>query len=305
MKKKELFVNIDGELFPESRAKISVYDHGLLYGDGVFEGIRFYNGRIFMLEAHIDRLFDSARAINLGIPWARHEITNMIASTISANNLKSGYIRLVITRGKGDLGLDPRKCPKPTIVIIVTPTINLLEEQKKKGAKVIISSVRRDPVDATSHEIKSLNYLNSILAKIEANAAGTDEAICLNSSGLVVEGAAENVFIVKDEKVITPAICSGCLGGITRGIIKEIATKLGYEVSEENITPTQLYIADEVFLTGTAAEIVPVREINSRIIGEGKPGPVTLELMKEFEKTTKDPEYGISLVYLKYMSSQK
>lgn len=292
MSEKELVVNIDGRLIYASQAKISVFDHGLLYGDGIFEGIRFYKNRVFLLSKHIERLFNSAKAINLKMTWTKETVKNMIIETIIANSLKSGYIRLVVTRGKGDLGLDPRKCLQPTIIIITEHEIKLLAEQKITGAKAIISSVRRDPVDATSHEIKSLNYLNSILAKIEATNAGAHEAICLNSSGSIVEGVAENIFMVKGESVITPPTSAGCLEGITRELVKNIAENLGYKVKEENITPTQLYIADEVFFTGTAAEIVPVREINGRIIGEGKPGPVTLEIMKKFQEATEDPIYG-------------
>jgi branched-chain amino acid aminotransferase len=289
MKEKELVVNIDGELVLASMAKISVFDHGLLYGDGVFEGIRFYKKGVFLLSKHIDRLFNSAKAINLKMAWTKETVKNMIMETIIANGLLTGYIRLVVTRGKGDLGLDPRKCPQPTIIIITEREIKLLAEQKITGAKAIISSVRRDPVDATSHEIKSLNYLNSILAKMEATNAGADEAICLNSSGFVVEGVAENIFIVNGEIVTTPPISAGCLPGLTRELVKNLAEKLGYKAKEENITPTQLYIADEIFFTGTAAEIVPVREINGRIIGEGKPGTATIEIMRKFQEAIEDP----------------
>jgi len=292
---KELFVYIDGVFYPKSQAKISVFDHGLLYGDGIFEGIRFYKNRVFLLSKHIKRLFNSAKAINLKMVWTKEEIKQMVLETITANNLQDGYIRLIVTRGVGDLGLDPRKCPRPTIIIITEPEIKLLAEQKIEGAKAMLSSVKRDPVDGTSHEIKSLNYLNSILAKMEATDAGAHEAICLNSSGFVVEGVAENIFIVSGEIVTTPPISAGCLPGLTRELVKNIAEKLGYKVKEENITPTQLYIADEVFFTGTAAEIVPVRKIWERIIGEGKPGPATLEIMKKFQEATEDPIYGESI----------
>lgn len=291
----ELLVYIDGNFYPKSEAKISVYDHGLLYGDGVFEGIRAYNGVVFKLKEHIDRLYRSADAIMLEIPMTKEEMIQAVIETLKRNNLRDAYIRLVVTRGVGDLGLDPRKCPKPT-VIIITDTIKLHKtEVKEKGATAVISWVRRDPVDATSHEIKSLNYLNSILAKIEANNMGVDEAICLDNRGFVCEGAAENLFIVKEGKIITPPTVTGALPGITRNRVIQLAKDLGYEVYERDITPTELFTADEVFFTGTAAEIVPVVEINKRKIGEGVPGPITKHLMREFEKIVRNPKEGIPI----------
>ena len=281
---RELLVYIDGEYYPKSQAKISVYDHGLLYGDGVFEGIKAYKGVVFKLKEHIDRLYRSAHAIMLDIPLTKKEMIRAVIETLKRNNLRDAYIRLVITRGVGDLDLDPRKCPKPT-VIIITDTIKLHKtEAKEKGVTAAITWVRRDSVDATSHEIKSLNYLNSILAKIEANNMGVDEAICLDHRGFICEGAAENLFIVKEGKIITPPTITGALSGITRNRIIRLAKDLGYEVYEKNITPTELLTADEVFFTGTAAEIVPVVEVNKRKIGDGLPGPVTKHFMKEFEK---------------------
>jgi branched-chain amino acid aminotransferase len=289
---KELLVYIDGEYYPKSQAKISVYDHGLLYGDGVFEGIRAYNGVVFKLKEHIDRLYRSAHAIMLQIPMTKEEMINTVLETLRKNNLKDAYIRLVVTRGVGDLGLDPRKCSKPTIIII-TDTIALHKsEAKEKGITAMLTWVKRDPVDATSHEIKSLNYLNSILAKIEANISGVDEAICLDKNGFVCEGVAENIFIVKNGRIYTPPSYTGALPGITAETVKELAKSLGYEVIEKNITPYELFTADEVFFTGTAAEIIPVREINKRQIGNGKPGPITKRLMEEFSRLVQDPRHG-------------
>jgi len=281
----EPVIYIDGEFYPKSEAKISIYDHGFLYGDGVFEGIRAYNGIVFKLREHIDRLYQSAKAIMLEIPLEKEEMIKAVLETLRKNNLKDAYIRLVVTRGKGDLGLDPRKCSKPTIIIIAEPTIKLVkEEAKEKGITTLISWVRRDPVDGTSHEVKSLNYLNSILAKIEANNAGVDEAIMLTKEGYVSEGVGENIFIVKNGKIFTPPSAAGILPGITREVIIELAKKLGFEVLEKNITPYELFTADEAFFTGTAAEILPIREINKRKIGKEIPGEVTKILMKKFEE---------------------
>jgi branched-chain amino acid aminotransferase len=292
---KELLVYIDGEYYPKSQAKISVYDHGLLYGDGVFEGIRAYNGIVFKLKEHIDRLYRSAHAIMLQIPMTKEQMINAVLETLRKNNLKDAYIRLVVTRGVGDLGLDPRKCSKPTIIII-TDTIALHKsEAKEKGITAMLTWVKRDPVDATSHEIKSLNYMNSILAKIEANISGVDEAICLDKNGFVCEGVAENIFVVKNGRIYTPPSYTGALPGITAETAKELAKSLGYEVIEKNITPYELFTADEVFFTGTAAEIIPVREINKRQIGDGKPGPITKRLMEEFSKLVQDPKHGVPI----------
>jgi len=290
---KELLVYIDGEFYPKSEARISVYDHGLLYGDGVFEGIRAYNGVVFKLKEHVDRLYRSAHTIMLQIPMTKSEMTKAVLETLKKNNLKDAYIRLVVTRGVGDLGLDPRKCSKPTIFIITEPMLHLhAPEVKERGITTVIVWVKRDPVDATTHEIKSLNYLNSILGKIEANIAGADEAICLNRTGFVCEGVGENILIVKEGKIFTPPISSGALDGITRTVIMRLAEKLGYAVVERNITPNELFNADEVFFTGTAVEVTPIREINKRMIGNGNPGPVTKRIMQEFDKITRDPKEG-------------
>ena len=285
-------IYIDGNLVPESEAKISVLDHGLLYGDGIFEGIRAYKGVVFKLREHIERLYDSAKFLKIEIPLSKEELIEAILETIRKNGLTDCYIRVVVTRGVGDLGLDPRKCGKPSIIIIAKPMGPLLG---KKTVSLIISSVRRDGVDATNHQAKSLNYLNSILAKLEAISAGADDAIMLDNRGFVSEATGENVFIVKNGKIMTPPPTSGVLLGITRNCIIELARKLGYEVMERELTPFELITADEVFLTGTAAEIVPVESVNGRKIGTRVPGPVTERLIKEFEKLKGDPSQGIKI----------
>ena len=293
---KELQVYIDGVYYPKSQAKVSVFDHGLLYGDGIFEGIRAYDGVVFKLKEHVDRLYRSAHMIMLEIPMTREQMIQAVLETLRKNNLKDAYIRLIVTRGIGDLGLNPRKCSKPT-VIVITDTISLHKrEAKQNGVTAMLSWVKRDPVDATSHEIKSLNYLNSILAKIEANISGVDEAICLDKNGFVCEGVAENIFIVKNGKLFTPPSYTGALPGITADEVMKLAQKLGYEVREKNITPYELFNAEEVFFTGTAAEVVPVREINKRLIDSGKPGPITRRLMEVFLKLVCDPKQG-ALIY--------
>ena len=293
---KELVIYIDGEFYPRSDGKISVFDHGLLYGDGVFEGIRAYEGSVFRLREHLDRLYRSAHAIMLEIPLKLEEMSRAVLETLKKNNLEDAYIRLVVTRGVGDLGLDPRKCAKPTVIIITVPMVILHSKEKRdKGITTMITWVKRDPIDATTHEVKSLNYLNSILAKIETNAAGIDEAILLDRTGFVSEGAAENIFIVKEDKIVTPPTSTGALRGITRDAVLELAEKLGYMVIEKAITPNELLIADEAFLTGTAAEIVPIAEVNSRTIGKGKTGPITRKLIKEFSKMVRDPREGMPI----------
>lgn len=292
---KELIVYIDGEYYPKSQAKISVYDHGFLYGDGVFEGIREYNSVVFKLKEHIDRLYRSAHAITLKIPITKDEMINAVLETLRKNKLKDSYIRLIVTRGLGDLGLDPRKCPKPSIIII-TDTISIRAgNAKETGITTMISWVRRNPVDATTHEIKSLNYLNSVLAKIEANACGVDEAICLESNGYIAEGVGENIFIVKNGKILTPPTSTGALAGITAEVVEGIADKLDLKLEVANLTPFMLFTADEGFFTGTAMEMVPIREVNKRQIGNGKPGPLTKKLMVEFQKVIEAPSNGIKV----------
>jgi len=291
----ELVVYIDGQYYPKSQAKISVYDHGFLYGDGVFEGIREYNGVVFKLKEHIDRLYRSAHAIALNMPLTKEEMTKVVVETLRKNKMKDSYIRLVVSRGVGDLGLDPRKCPKPT-VIVITDTISIRAgNAKETGITTMFSWVRRNPVDATSHEIKSLNYLNSVLAKIEANICGVDEALCLESNGCIAEGVGENVFIVKDGELLTPPTSTGALAGITAEVVTQIAAKLHIKLSVTNLTPFMMFTADEAFFTGTAMEMVPIREVNKRQIGTGKPGPVTKKLIAEFQKVIEDPAQGVKV----------
>jgi branched-chain amino acid aminotransferase len=290
-----LVVYIDGEYYPKSQAKISVYDHGFLYGDGVFEGIREYNGFVFKLIEHVDRLYRSAHATTLDIHITKEEMINAVLETLRKNKMKDSYIRLIVTRGLGDLGLDPRKCPKPTIIVI-TDTINIRAgNAKETGITTMFSWVRRNPVDSTTHEIKSLNYLNSVLAKIEANACGVDEAICLESNGHIAEGVGENVFIVKNSVLLTPPTSTGALAGITAEVVEKLAAKLDIKLTVTNLTPFMMFTADEAFFTGTAMEMVPIREVNKRQIGSGKPGPITKKLMTEFQKVIENPANGVKV----------
>ena len=292
----EPLVYIDGEFYPKSEAKISVYDHGLLYGDGVFEGIRAYGGVVFKLKEHIDRLYNSAKAIMLEIPLSKEEMIEAVLETLRRNELRDAYIRLLVTRGVGDLGLDPRKCSKPSVIIIAEPALALYDKERKlKGLSLIIASVRRDRVDATTHQIKSMNYLNSILGKLEAIAAGADDAVMLDDRGFVSETTSTNLFIVKNKKIITPPTTTGALPGITRNFIMELAKKLGYEVEERDLTTFELLTADEAFVTGTGAEIIPVTKIAGRTIGSGKAGEVTMRLMEEFEKERVKPSNGVKI----------
>jgi branched-chain amino acid aminotransferase len=278
---------LDGKYLPADEAKISVFDHGVLYGDGVFEGIRLYGGRIFRLEQHLDRLFNSAKAIMLPVPLTREKLTEACCETCRQNKLKDGYIRLVVTRGVGYLGLNPFRCKNPT-VFIIADTIELYpEEVYRKGLKLITASTQRTNPAAVSPSIKSLNYLNNILAKIEAVNAGAIEAIMLNSQGYVAECTGDNIFIIRGGKIETPPVSAGALIGITRQLVMELAAKRKIEVGEPNLTRYDLATANEVFLTGTAAEIVPVVSIDGRTIGSGQPGPLTLKLTEDFRKLTR------------------
>ena len=281
-----LKIFLNGKLVEESEARVSVFDHGYLYGDGVFEGIRAYNGRVFKLKEHVKRLFDSARAIMLNIPYTQEEMIEEILKTVRANNLKDAYIRVVVSRGTGDLGLDPRKCKDPTVVIIADKITLYPEELYSEGLKVITVNTRRNIPDALSPQIKSLNYLNNILVKIEANQAGVLEAITLNNNGMVTEGSGDNIFIMKNGKLLTPPTYVGALEGITRDTAISMAREINLTVEEVPFTCYDLYVADECFLTGTAAEIIPVIEIDQRIIADGKPGKVTKKLMKLFGELT-------------------
>jgi len=291
---KEPVVYVDGEWLPKSRASISVYDHGMLYGDGVFEGIRVYDGVIFRFREHLERLYSSAKSIKLQIPFAPEDMTKAVVETLKRNGLKDAYIRLVVTRGVGDLGVDPRKCRKPSVIIMteyVDPAFGAIAKQK--GISVIISSVRRDAVDATTHEIKSLNYLNSVLAKLEAADAGADDALMLDRNGFVSEATTTNLFIVKDDEIFTPPTTAGILPGVTRKRIIRLAKELGYKVIEKGLTPYDVTNADEAFLTGTLSEIVPLVKVRGIEIGDGKVGPITRKIMEEFVKIRSDPRDGL------------
>lgn len=281
-------IYLDGKLVDREEAVISVFDHGLLYGDGVFEGIRAYNGRVFRLREHIDRMFNSAHAILLDMNMSKKEMESAILETLSANKLRDAYIRVVATRGAGDLGLDPQKCQKSTVFIITDRIKMYPEETCTKGLELIITATRRNMPDAISPCVKSLNYLNNIMAKIEATRAGVSEGILLNTEGYVAECTGDNVFIVKENMLITPPSWAGALEGITRGAVMELAkNKMKLLVKEDLFTPYHLYTADECFLTGTAAEIIPVVKIDGRTIGDGKPGKTTQKLMKEFHELTR------------------
>jgi branched-chain amino acid aminotransferase len=275
-------VYIDGKLYPKSEAKISVFDHGLLYGDGVFEGIRIYSGRIFKFKEHMDRLFESARSINIEIPLTREEMDQALIDTVRANGFRDAYIRLVVTRGVGDLGLDPRKCKKGSIIIIIDKIQLYPEELYQKGISVITASTRRVSPDMFSPRVKSLNYLNNILAKMEASLINVPEALMLNAKGYVTECSADNIFIVKNGELLTPAPEHGVLLGCTRNAVMDIARGEGITVREVTMTLHDIYVADECFLTGTGAELIGVVDLDGRRIGDGKPGAMTGRLLEKF-----------------------
>ena len=281
-----MLIYLNGEYVSKEDAKISIFDHGLLYGDGVFEGIRSYDGVVFKLDEHLKRLYDSAKAIMLKIPVSIDEMKEIVLETLRKNNLRDAYIRLVVTRGEGDLGLDPDKCPEPTVFVIADKIVLYPEEYYENGLELATVSTRRNIPEALNPRIKSLNYLNNILAKIEGKQAGVIEAIMLNSKGYVVECTGDNIFVVKDERLITPPLHVGILEGITRNTVMDLAEGLGIQVKEEVFTQYDLYIADECFLTGTAAEVIPVVKVDRRVIGDGKPGPITQKLIKEFRRNT-------------------
>ncbi|MCC6821502.1 MAG: branched-chain-amino-acid transaminase [Verrucomicrobia subdivision 3 bacterium] len=280
-------VFIDGKYFDERNAKVSVFDHGLLYGDGVFEGIRAYNGRVFKLKEHIDRLFCSAKAILLTLPMAHAELMRATVETCRRNKIRHGYIRLVVTRGVGTLGLNPNRCKSPSVIIIADKIQLYPKEMYQRGMEIVTVPTTRTLHSALNPAIKSLNYLNNILAKIEANNAGCEEAIMLNAEGFVAECTGDNLFIVKAGKLFTPPLSAGALYGITRGTVMDIAREEGHEVSEPSLTRYDLFNADECFLTGTGAEIIPVTKIDGRVIGDGKPGAVTRKLEHQYHALTK------------------
>jgi branched-chain amino acid aminotransferase len=277
---------VNGRLLPKEQAVVSVFDHGLLYGDGVFEGIRAYNGRVFRLQEHLDRLFRSARALVLTIPVTSEQLQRDVLETLRANHLKDGYVRLVVTRGTGDLGLDPRKCPRATVIIIAHHIALYPESCYTQGLELITASTRRNSSQAVNPNIKSLNYLNNVLAKIEANLANAPEAVMLNLEGYVAECTGDNIFYIKDRELITPPTSAGALDGITRKCVMELAQRMKLRVKETLFTPFDLYTAEEAFLTGTAAEVVPVVKIDSRPIGTGRPGVITQKLISAFRGLT-------------------
>lgn len=276
-------IYLDGNYVREEEAKISVFDHGVLYGDGVFEGIRVYNGRVFKCEEHINRLYNAAKAIMLEIPMRKEEMTEVLLETCRRNQIKDGYVRLVITRGKGDLGLNPVSCKVASVFCIAGSITLYPDEMYIKGMPIITAVQRRNKATIVDPQIKSLNYLNNILAKIEANRAGVPEALMLNHDGVVAECTGDNIFIVKDNVIYTPPIYIGILDGITRNTVIELAKELGYEVKESEFTLFNVYSADECFLTGTAAEAIPVTNVDGRIIGNGEAGPVTTRLLEAFK----------------------
>jgi branched-chain amino acid aminotransferase len=285
---KDAKIYIDGKFYSEASAKVSVLDHGLLYGDGIFEGIRFYNGRVFRLEEHLARLWDSARSICLEIPMSMRDMTEAVLETIRQNRLRDGYIRLLVTRGVGNLGLNPTQCKFPSVIIIAATIALYHESFYRKGLTIITCATRRSNPAALNPAVKSLNYLNNVMARIEANLAGADEALMLNDEGNVAECTADNVFIIKGGQIFTPPITAGALRGITRGIVFEIAAEFGIKISEIDITRHDVFVADECFLTGTAAEIVPVVKADGRSIGNGKPGPITTRAIARFREMTRE-----------------
>jgi branched-chain amino acid aminotransferase len=280
-------IYLNGKLVPREEACVSVFDHGLLYGDGVFEGIRFYAGRVFRLDEHLDRLYRSARAIALNIPIDSASMSLAVLETIRANAMTDGYVRLVVTRGEGSLGLSPKSCPRPTIFIIAAGISLYPEEMYTHGLKVVTCGTRRIAHGALSPMVKSLNYLNNIMAKIEAEQAGAGEGLMLNEQGYVAECTGDNVFVVHGGRIVTPPIAAGALAGVTRAVVFEMAREAGLDIREENITRYDIYTADECFLTGTAAEIIPVVELDARLVHDGKPGPVTKRLTEKFHELTR------------------
>lgn len=271
-------------MLDESEAKISVFDHGLLYGDGIFEGIRCYNGRVFRLDEHVERLFLSARAILLEMPWTEQEVCDIVCDTIRANGLSDGYIRLVVTRGSGGLGLNPYLCKKPSMFCIAASIQLYPEEYYQKGLELITCSTRRPSHATLSPQVKSLNYLNNIMAKVECIKAGVMEGLMLNDAGTVAECTGDTVFIVKNGVILTPKITDGALDGITRGVIFDLCQHLEIEIIEDTLTRYDIYTADEVFLTGTAAEVIPVVKVDDRPIGNGEPGVIFKQLLAAFRQ---------------------
>lgn len=275
---------LDGDIVDEADAKISVFDHGVLYGDGIFEGIRFYEGRVFRLEEHIERLFMSAKVLLLKMPWTLEEVCQATLEAIRANDLKDGYVRLVVTRGVGDLGLNPYLCPKPSMFIIASTITLYPAELYDNGLEVVTCATRRPTPGSLSPQVKSLNYLNNVMAKIEALKTGAKEALMLNEQGYVAECTGDNVFIVKKGEVITPPVSDGSLDGITRQVIFELCEEMGIAIREATMGRYDVFTADEAFLTGTAAETIPMVMLDDREIGDGKPGPISMKLIEAYRK---------------------
>ncbi|MBN2910145.1 branched-chain-amino-acid transaminase [Polycladomyces sp. WAk] len=280
----ERWVYMSGEYVKKEDAKVSVFDHGFLYGDGVFEGIRVYDGNVFRLREHLVRLYDSAKSIMLRIPYTLEEMEQAVVETVRKNQLRDAYIRLIVSRGVGELCLDPEKCSRPEVIIIADQVRLFPQETYEKGLHIVTVPTRRNVPDALNPKIKSLNYLNNILVKIEANRAGVGEALMLNSDGYVAEGSGDNIFIVKRGVLYTPPGYVGALEGITRQAIIDLAHQLQLPVKEEPFTRHDVYVADEAFLTGTAAEVIAVVNVDGREIGDGKPGPITRQLLAEFRR---------------------
>lgn len=278
----ERLVYISGEFVPQSEAKVSVFDHGFLYGDGIFEGLRVYSGNIFKCREHLIRLYESAKSIMLDIPMTIEEIEDAVVETVRINQLHDAYIRLVVSRGKGDLGLDPFSCSLAEVIIIVDQVRLFPPELYEKGLEIVTVPTRRNTPDALNPKIKSLNYLNNVLVKIEARRAGVLEALMLNHEGYVCEGSGDNIFLVKNGRLLTPPGYLGALEGITRAMVIDLAKEKGYEVAEVPFTRHDVYVADECFLTGTAAEVIPVVSLDSRVIAQGTPGPITQEMIAGF-----------------------
>ncbi len=281
-----LQVWIDGQYYDKENARISVWDHGLLYGDGIFEGIRAYNGRVFRLDEHLERLYRSARSIHIEVPMPLREMAGLVVDCVRRNNLRDAYIRLLVTRGYGDLGLDPRKCRQASVVVIADRISLYPPETYEAGLKLVVASTRKNAVDALNPRIKSMNYLNNILAKMEAIQAGAAESVMLDRNGFVTECTSENIFTVKDRILYTPVAVVGILEGITRSVVMELARARGYRVEEAFMTTHDLLVADECFVTGTGAEILPVVDVGGRPIGSGRPGPVTGELLTAYRELT-------------------
>ena len=282
-----MIIYLNGEFVDKENAKVSVFDHGLLYGDGIFEGLRCYHGKVFRLEKHIDRLWDSAKSIALEIPISKTEMMAATNKTIALNDIKEGYIRLIVTRGIGDLGLDPFVCGTPQIIIIAAQLALYPKELYEKGLDIVTAGTMRMPPAALNPRVKSLNYLNSIMAKIEAMRAGCEEALMLNHKGEVAECTGDNIFVIKDGVLMTPPISAGILQGVTRDVVLELAAKMEIPVKEIAFTRHDVFVADECFLTGSAAELIPVVSIDKRTIGDGKPGPITKKLLDAFHEEVK------------------